>query len=300
MKVFELLFLLNKYLQASIVRSPKTARYIIAAYSNVNKKIRYAYDNNKELTNADIQKLDLTDRMTNKLQFLLTQKIPASEIKKLKQKQLIYELMDFAGIGKTKAKSLINSGLTKISDLSKKKYKEQLTDSTIMLMKYKPVRKIPHTSIKKIEKKLTSFPNSKLVGGFLRKMPFSKDIDIMLISNKKTILDDYIKYLNNKFNDVKIYIKGNDKVSLIILVAPKKYFKVDVFRSSVANQHAMLLYSTGSKEFNIKMRGIASRMGYLLNQNGLYKKGSKTPLPIKSEKGFFNKLNMDYVKPEDR
>lgn len=302
MKVFEALYLLNKHLRYSIAKFPTTSRYIIIAYSNVSKKISYAYDKNKTLTNADIQKLDITDNMKNKLQLIITQKIKPDEIKKLKKQQLIDELIDFAGIGKSKAESLIKSGLKSIADLKKKKYKDQLNNATIMLMKYKPNRKITYKEIKKIEKSLTSFPNTQLVGGFRRKKHVSKDIDVMIVSNKKTVIDDYLKYLDKKFSDIHIYAKGSDKVSLIVNVLPqnKKYYKIDIFRSPVDSKYAMLLYSTGSKEFNIRMRGTASKMGYLLNQNGLYKKDNKTPIKVKSEKDFFNKLNMDYVEPQNR
>lgn len=311
MKVFELLYLFNKYLKASIAKNPKTSFYIISAYAKVSKKITEVHGPNKTLTNADIKKLNITDNMKNKLQYLITQKIPQNELKNLQQKKLINELIDLAGIGKTKAESLIKSGLTKISNLNKKKYKDQLNSATQLLMKYKPNRKISHTSIKKIEKLLTSFPNSQIVGGFRRKKSFSKDIDIMLVAddknNQNSVLEQYIKYLDTKFKEVHIYNKGNDKVSLIVLIQPnqtsdgkKQYYKIDIFRSSTKNKYAMLLYSTGSKEFNIRMRRTASRMGYLLNQNGLYKKNSKTPIPVKSEKDFFNKLNMDYVEPHHR
>ena len=151
MKVFELLYFFNKHLKSSIIKYPKTAKYIITAYTSVSKKITDAYGNKKSLTNFDIQKLNITDHMKGKLQYILTLKINSSELKKLHQRNLINELMDFAGIGKSKAESLIKSGLKSTSDLNKKIYKEQLTDATKLLMKYKPSRKIPHYDIKKIE-----------------------------------------------------------------------------------------------------------------------------------------------------
>ena len=75
-------------------------------------------------------------------------------------------------------------------------------------------------------------------------------------------------------------------------------YKVDIFRTEKKYKNAMLLYATGSKVFNIKMRTIAKKKGYTLNQKGLYKNGKL--IPIKSEKGFFKKLDMDYLEPEER
>jgi DNA polymerase/3'-5' exonuclease PolX len=306
MKLFELLYLLNKHMRTSIAKFTPNPNYnplyIIKAYTNVNKKLVNKYNKKKTITNADIQKVDLTEYMKSKLRFLLSQKIKVVDIKKLKQQQLTNDLIEFAGVGKSKAKSLIDSGLVSISDLRKKKYKDQLNDATILLMKYKPNRKIPHNSIKSIEKKLTGFPNTQLVGSFRRKKSTSRDIDVMIVSNKKTVLDEYLVYLTKKFKTIHIYAKGLDKVSLIVLIDEKKteYYKLDVFRCPIVSQYAMLLYSTGSKDFNIKMRATASRLGYLLNQNGIFKKGSNSMIPVKSEKGFFKILNMPYVEPHKR
>ena len=62
------------------------------------------------------------------------------------------------------------------------------------------------------------------------------------------------------------------------------------------------LYFTGSYEFNERMRGIAKRQGYKLNEYGLYKKTGDTYklIKVKSEEDIFKVLGMDYVEPEKR
>ena len=79
----------------------------------------------------------------------------------------------------------------------------------------------------------------------------------------------------------------------------KKIYKIDVFRTSIEDQIPMLLYSTGSKEFNIVMRGKAKKLGYLLNQKGLFKKGEKVD-NLTSEKDYFDILGMAYQEPRER
>jgi DNA polymerase/3'-5' exonuclease PolX len=298
MKVNEILYLLNKEYKSSSIKFPQSSKYISHAYSRIGKKIKNVKILSDNFNKNDIEKLDITTHMKNKLNYLLLQKIPKIEVVKLRQKTLINNLMEFAGIGKSKAESLIKSGLVKLSDLNKKKYSDQLCHSTKLLMKYKPERCIPHNDIKKLENKLTGFPNTHIVGGFRRKKPYSKDIDVMLVSNSASI-DVYLNYLSKKFNEIHVYSHGNDKASLIIRVI-NKYYKIDVFRVPTKYQYAMLLYSTGSKEFNIRMRAIASKLGYLLNQNGLYKKNNITPIKATSEKDFFTILGMKYVEPEKR
>jgi DNA polymerase/3'-5' exonuclease PolX len=300
MKVFEVLYLLNTHINKPIIKYSKTARYIIKAYNNVCNKITQSYDINKTLTKTNIQNLNITDHMKIKLQQIITQTINPDEINEIKKNHLITNLINVAGIGTTKAKFLINLGLTSITDLKKKKFKSQLNESTIMLMKYNPCRKIPYKNIKKIEPYLTSFPNTQIVGGFRRKKPISRDIDVMIVSNNKKIINEYLIHLKKKFKETHVYVNGSNKVSLIIKISHNVYYKIDVFRCPVVNKYAMLLYSTGSKDFNIRMRNTASKMGYLLNQNGIYIKGHTKQIPIKSEKDFFTILNMKYVEPHMR
>lgn len=57
-------------------------------------------------------------------------------------------------------------------------------------------------------------------------------------------------------------------------------------------------YFTGSKEHNTAIRGRAKRMGYRLNEYGLFK-GDKITA-CKDEKALFNKLDLDYIPPELR
>ena len=49
------------------------------------------------------------------------------------------------------------------------------------------------------------------------------------------------------------------------------------------------------------MRGIAKRMGYKLNQKGLYYRDSTELVKkFKTEKDLFSILKMDYLEPKDR
>jgi DNA polymerase/3'-5' exonuclease PolX len=78
---------------------------------------------------------------------------------------------------------------------------------------------------------------------------------------------------------------------------------MDFFRANPIESPYMLLYSTGSKEFNLKMRSHAKQHGYLLNQKGLYYADDKTKLVrtgIKSEKEIFQVLGMQYTPPHLR
>lgn len=312
MKVYEVIFLFNKHMTESWGETQKKStdfkkfKYIKAAYDNVINKIKDNYNINDNLTKSNINELDITQHMKDKLTFIMNKKISLIDKKKLKQSQLLDELINVIGIGKTKAEELIKMGLTTIKQLSQKKWKPHLNSGTILLIKKNPLRKIPHKTIKKLEKRFTSFNTNKvkLVGGFIRKKPFSKDIDVMIVSDKKNIITEYIKYLKTKFSEVHVYAKGTDKASLILQYC-EQYLKIDIFSSPVKYQHAMLLYAIGSKNSNIKMRNLAKRKGYILNQYGLFKlneynKKSSEPMPVKSEKDFYKILDIPYILPINR
>jgi DNA polymerase/3'-5' exonuclease PolX len=303
MKVFQLLFLLDKQLKEAQKASPNTIRFIVQAYTNVVIVIKNSHEGHSTINKSDIDLLPITQHMKSKLKFLLLQKINKTDENKIITLQLKNSLINIAGIGKTKADDLIKNGLKSMEELQQKKWQDQLTDGTKLLMKYKPLRKIPRVAIQKIESRLIGFKGAsvKLVGSYLRHKPYSRDIDIMIVSNKKKILDEYVKYLKEdaNFKSIHIYAQGADKMSLLVK-SKTTYLKIDVFVSTAAQQHAMLLYSTGSKKFNINMRSIARRQGYLLNQRGLFKIGSSKPINIKSEKDIFKKLHMDYVPGQNR
>ena len=288
---YELIYLLNLELDKAEKSNADSFKYIKKAYQNVIDKLKPL----RVISKQNIDNLDITEHMCNKLKMLLEMKISKQEkdkIKKeLRQSQLYDNLVNIAGIGKSKAEELIKSGLTKTSQLNQKKW--NLPDSVLLMIKTKPLKIIPHDFILSIEKNLIEFKQAKviLVGGFIRKKPFSKDIDVMIVSNKNSILDDYIEFLKSQF-EIHVYQHGINKVSLVAQIK-NTYVKVDIFRSLPEHQHSMLLYSIGSQKFNIRMRGIARQKGYLLNQYGLFKNGKK--LEVKSEKDFFKILEIPYT-----
>jgi hypothetical protein len=218
--------------------------------------------------------------------------------------ELYNELNNIMGIGPNKAKILIEKGLTNIKQLKNKKYYNLLNEDTKVFLEYNPERKIPHEIIKLIEPiiKIRGF-KIKIVGSYRRKKAFSSDIDLMIVSDEIDIIEKYINSLKKKIKSY-TYSMGLDKASIIIDLREMKYFnesdvyKIDIFRTIPENEIPMLIYSTGSKQFNIIMRSVAKKRGYKLNQNGLYKDNKK--IELKTEKDYFDFLNMTYRTPSQR
>jgi len=227
------------------------------------------------------------------------------------------ELNYIKGVGniqKLKAATYnLKDGKIVASSISKKawvseKYNDMLTDQTKIFLKLKPLKKIPHSFIKNLVEPMilrldkTNNVEIVIVGSYRRKTNYSSDVDAMVISDNKNALSAIVSSLKFR-KDTKVYpyIVGSDKISLILKIRGKT-IKLDFFRTPKKEKWAMLLYSTGSKHTNIKMRNKAKQMGMLLNQKGLYKNGKLLSIPskTKSEKFFFKKLNMPYVTPQKR
>ncbi len=267
-------------------------RFSITAYNRVIKKIMDSHGPTENLTPIKITNLKLTNYMQTKIIKFLKRKIP----KNAEAKILKTTLSNITGVGAKKADVLIEAGLKNVRQIKLKKYQALLNTDSKIDTRHKPEKKISHDVIKKIEPVLTQFPNAILVGSYRRKKSFSRDVDIMIVSKSKNALKSYLIFLKKHFT-VHPYSEGKEKMSVLLGIG-KKYIKADIFRTIPSSKYAMLLYSTGSKFFNIRMRARAKKLGMLLNQNGLFKDGKK--IDVRSEKGFFTKLQLKYVEPDKR
>ena len=59
-----------------------------------------------------------------------------------------------------------------------------------------------------------------------------------------------------------------------------------------------ILYFTGSKEFNLMLRSKAKKMGYKVNEYGIYKNNKN--ILVESEEEIFALLGIKYLEPQER
>ena len=307
MKVNDLIELMERERNSRINKSNQSSKFIFQAYSNVISRVKESFSVLETITPKKIENLKISDGMKEKLKKMLTKKKKTS-IQKLDIVDLKNELVKYLGLGIKKADELIKDGLTSISQLTQKKYFDTLSLETRTIIKTKPLRKIPHASIKAIKNELTiNDPQfvqkykALIVGSYRRNSAYSRDIDVMIVSDTADSLDMYLNALKNKFT-IRVYSKGPDKMSLVLKGTKTygKYYKLDAFLTSKKNEAAMLLYSTGPKMFNIRMRSKAKALGYILNQEGLYSRETNKKIKVANEKEFFSKLKMTYMDPEKR
>lgn len=231
-------------------------------------------------------------------------------------------LTEFYGIGPVLANDYIKNGIAGHKLDFTKPLRPQLTkllndpivfeflpDATKADLIYNPNRQIPNKIIKEIDallhKNLKGF-KFDIAGSYRRNKPISRDIDIIVSSpSSKTTAQHWELFVSKVPPQIQFmppYAQGEDKVSTMLKY--KNYTcKVDIFFTDPKEYMYMLLYATGSGQFNIRMRSIAKRKGYLLNQRGLYKKISPNILekvPVKNEKDLFKILGIKWLEPHER
>ncbi len=251
---------------------------------------------------------DLSSKIT---EFLDTGKIRAYEDLKKKIPQGLLGLLNIPSVGPKKAKLLYEKlKIKNVADLQKAIDKHKLQG--IFGVKEKTIENISKgiSIVKKGKERMTlgqailaadEFlkPLSKLpevkrisVAGSLRRQKETvRDIDILVISHKpKKIMDTFTKLPSVK----DILAEGETKAS----VRTKEDTQIDCRVVEEKSFGAALLYFTGSKNFNIKIRQLAIRKGLKINEYGVFKK--EKFVAGSTEEEIFKLLGMAYVEPEMR
>lgn len=131
-----------------------------------------------------------------------------------------------------------------------------------------------------------------IIAGSLRRMRETiKDIDILTISDdtEKTIKEftelSFVK---------EVLASGGTKGSVI----SKDGMQVDLRAVGPESYGAALLYFSGSKAHNVKLRGIAQKSGLRINEYGIFKDEEK--IAGETEKEMYGTLDLPFIPPELR
>ena len=220
------------------------------------------------------------------------------------------------GFGPASAKKLIKQNIKTLEDIRAKYENGQLkltTQQKFGALYYEDLQiKIPRAEIvifekqlKKIVKKIDKDLRTDIVGSYRRKKKKSGDIDILLshsnIKSKSDIRENYIELIVDELKENFQYIgtlsHGKTKFMGLFII-DKLVRHIDILFIPMENFATTILYFTGSKEFNVKMRVHAKKLGYKLNEFGLFNGTEK--IMFQSEREIFDFLNFPYKKPENR
>jgi DNA polymerase (family X) len=140
-------------------------------------------------------------------------------------------------------------------------------------------------------KRLPVVKEITVAGSLRRQKETVRDIDILAISEKpKKIMETFTRIPSVK----EILAEGETKSS----VRTKGDVQVDCRVVEERAFGAALMYFTGSKNFNIKLRQMAIRAGLKINEYGVFRKNRF--LCGRTEEEIFKQLKMPFVEPEMR
>jgi len=245
--------------------------------------------------------------------------------KSLTNEHIINDLMNVIGIGRTVALQLIKQykvrsalELKELSDSNSIQLNDKLKIGLRYLGKFHGM--IPRNEIDKFYNKLElltdNYDHSMFVticGSYRRELSTSSDIDVLLCSLDIIGMD---QILNSAENQLLSYIRYLHRENFLVdditnkniitkymgfskLNAKSKIRRIDIRFIPIESYYTALLYFTGSYELNQLMRKQAKKLGYKLNEYGLFDSNDNM-IDIMSEQEIFHKLNMEYIPPNKR
>ena len=239
-------------------------------------------------------------------------------IKDIKDTKEVF--MEIHGVGSVKAKQL-SSVFKSMEELKNcKTLDNYLNETQLKGLKYHEdiQKRIPYLEIYKHEKVLKKILNDIdstaeliITGSFRRGKETSGDIDVLIKTpsvKNTSIYEQFIEKLNELYmvetlSNGKKKFMGICKLSNIIkedINLPCR--RIDIMFTRPQEYPFAILYFTGSKEFNVKMRGELLEKGLSLNEYGV--KNVETKKMVKhnclTEEDVFKLLEYDYIHPQAR
>lgn len=219
--------------------------------------------------------------------------------------------IDIYGIGRginDKINEVRSTGVCKRLNELREESKDLLAPDLYKVRKSFITKRIPYELAMKYVNNLfdfviKNFPEVELnvAGSVRRKKSLIADIDLVATCTSdefRLLCDRIIDYYSYVLKKEVVISRGEYKMSFLIDDINK--IEVDLIHATEEDHAFQMLYLTGSKEHNIKMRSIAKRLGYLLNQKGLFINGKRINREFATDRDIFDYLKIPYVKPENR
>lgn len=220
--------------------------------------------------------------------------------------------IDIYGIGRginDKINEVRSTGTCKRLRELREESKESLAPELYKVRKSFITKRIPYETAIGYVNKLFDFVLSRnfdvkleVAGSIRRQKSLIADIDIVA-----TCTMDEFRFLCNELVNYYNFILGKDNVvisrggyKMSFLIDDVNNIEVDLIHATEEDHAFQVLYLTGSKEYNIKMRGIAKSKGYLLNQKGIFLDGERINQEFRTDEDIFNFLGIPYVEPKNR
>lgn len=233
--------------------------------------------------------------------------------------QEVERLQTVIDIGATMANKLIKKHITlpvllEAWTKQDQTYLSKLTHGQLLGLKYygDSQKRIPRDSISHFEQQLQPILSQidphlqfTICGSYRRGMPDSGDIDVLFThpvwvtsSAIGSQLQTIVQLLHQQGILVDdLTIEGNEKYMGFIQL-PTMVARIDLLCMPISSYVSGMLYFTGSKEENIRLRKLAIKKKMKINQNGLFK--DDKIIPLAKEQDLYELLEIPYKEPTKR
>jgi DNA polymerase (family 10) len=243
------------------------------------RKLKYLQDLRKTIPRGLLELLDIPSVGPKTAKMLYKE----LKIKNVHDLEMAIKRNSLKGLFGIKDKTIEN--IQKGIDLFKRR-KERMPISTAIELAgefIEPLERLPEVK------------NISAAGSLRRMKETVRDIDILTIStHPKKIMDVFTQLPQVK----RVLAKGETKSSILT----KDDIQVDLRVVENKSFGAALLYFTGSKNFNIKLRQIAQKKNLKINEYGVFSVKTKKEKYLigKTEEEIFKLLELDFIAPEIR
>jgi DNA polymerase (family X) len=294
-------------------------RFRSIAYENA-AKILYNMKEDIAVYAKDVQTLDelggIGESIAQKIiEFLQTGKIKTFDTLKKQVPFELLELMNIKGMGPSTLKTLhenlnisnredlekalnenkFNSikgfGAVKIENIKRSLKLGKDSQKRILL---KDAEKIGNQVLNQI-KQIPFIHQAELAGSLRRRKETIGDIDIIITADEKNWKKIIQKIIDLPLVET-VITAGRTKASMLL---KEKKIQVDVRIVHDNEFGSAMLYFTGSKEHNVKLRTMAKEVGYKINEYGLFNEKNER-LAGKTEQEMYQALGLKYIPPEKR
>lgn len=294
------------------IHKSQNEKFKAKAYNDALIKLN-SYD--KEIDSiVDIDDFKFGKSIKEKVMFIITnnENLPQIENNDLlmKRSALINELSSVHNIGVVKANQLVEKhNIISLDDLKKRTH--LLNAKQIQGLTYHEhiQKQIPRDEmdlhnvfIKSVfSESFSEIKNFSLVGSYRRCADESGDIDLIVSTNTNVQMTDLVNTMKTYILKDGVFAFGKKKfMGMCKLPNHQIARRLDILFCAPLEYPYALLYFTGSRDFNIKMRDYAKQMGFTLNEKGLWKDNTKLKLTTQTERAIFDYLNVKYLDPIDR
>lgn len=132
----------------------------------------------------------------------------------------------------------------------------------------------------------------EIAGSYRRGKEEIGDIDVISLGPPDDVNYLIEEAVGKHPDDFKITEKGKKKTTFLV-----RGYQVDIRFTDVAHLGTMLLYFTGSRAFNIRLRSIAKNQGLKLTEYGLFPREGPGGTIFSDEKDVFAALGLQFTAP---